>query len=481
MTTHHRSSQPGQFTRRRFLAGAATVSVAAMWPTSPFGIPAAGAQGVPAPASQPVLVNICLRGGADGLALVPALGDPSYYSMRGAMAETSAIDFDGIFSLHSSFQSLLNVVPKNEIAVVHAVHTDDPTQSHFAAIDLSDAGNEFGGSGWMGTAAAGNGLLVALNQVSIGTSVHPVLRSPSSGVVIDSIEGVQKVGGSTAARRDALEAMYSVAPARLNQALSVMFDGIDASSDLSVDLGNYPNNNFEGPALREAAAMIKADIGVANVAINSGNVANGGRWDTHSYQKTLMPSMVGDLAAGIAAFREDLAEHWDRTIVLVQSEFGRSVNPDPLGGVGGTQHGRAGAYILCGGPLAGGAGGRVLGEWLGLGNGGVENGNNQVYLKKTTDTRTVLREVLQKHMGYRDVDSMFPSFDAAANPELGLLPRRFYGDVDDNGVLDGADAQAILDSAAGTRNPLSPLVGDVDGDGRVGLLDALRAAQAEDG
>lgn len=454
------------------------MSVAAMWPNSPFGIPAAGAQGVPGPATQPVLVNICLRGGADGLALVPALGDPQYASYRGSMAERSGIDFDGIFALHSSFQSLLNVVPKNEIAVVHAVHTDDPTQSHFAAIDLSDAGNEFGGGGWMGTSAAANGLLVALNQVSIGTAVHPVLRSAASGVVIDSIEGVQQVGGSTAARRTPLESMYEVAPARLNEALAVMFEGIDASSGLSVDLGNYPNNNFEGPALREAAAMIKADIGVANVAINSGNVANGGRWDTHSYQMTLMPSMIGDLAQGIAAFREDLGEHWDRTIVLVQSEFGRSVNADPNGGVSGTQHGKAGAYILCGGPLAQGAGGRVLGQWLGLGNGGVEAGNGQNYLRKTTDTRTVLREVLQKHMGYRDVDSMFPSFDAAANPELGLLPRRFFGDVDDNGVLDGADAQAILDSNVGNSDPLGALVGDVDGDGEVGLLDALLAAQA---
>ena len=48
-------SQPVQFSRRRLLGGAAAVSVAAMWPTSPFGISAAGAQGVPGPATQPVL------------------------------------------------------------------------------------------------------------------------------------------------------------------------------------------------------------------------------------------------------------------------------------------------------------------------------------------------------------------------------------------------------------------------------------------
>jgi len=474
------TTQPVHFSRRRLLGGAAAVSVAAMWPTSPFGAGAAGAQGIPGPATQPVLVNICLRGGADGLALVPPLGDPSHQSLRGALGETSGIAFDGIFSLHDSFASLLNSVPKSEIAVVHAVHSDDPTQSHFAAIDLSDAGNEFGGGGWMGNAAAANGLLVPLNQVSIGTAVHPVLRSAASGVVIDSIEGVQAVGGSTAARRDALETMYTLAPDRLNEALGVMFDGIDASSGLSVDLGNYPRNNFEGPALREAAALIKADIGVANVAINSGNVANGGRWDTHSYQKSILPGMVGDLAQGLAAFREDLGEHWDRTIVLIQSEFGRSLNAEEYTGTG-TQHGKAGAFILCGGPLASGAGGRVLGTWLGLGDGGVEYGNTQTYLKKTTDTRTVLRELLWKHMGYRDVDSMFPTFDAAANPELGLLPRRLFGDVDDNGVLDGADAQAILDSNVGKTDPISPLAGDVNGDGRVTLMDALLAARGGGG
>jgi len=472
--------QPVQFTRRRFLGAAATATVAAMWPSSPFGLLTAGAQGLPAPATQPVLVNICLRGGADGLSLVPPLGDPAHASLRGAMGETTGIDFDGIFSLHENFSSLVNVVPKNEIAVVHAVHTDDPTQSHFAAIDLSDAGNELGAAGWMGTAAAANGLLVTLNQVSIGTAVHPVLLSTASGVVIDSIASVQQVGGSTAARRTALEAMYAVSPPPVSQALDVMFDGIEASTGITSELGNYPNNNFEGPALREAAALIKADIGVANVAINSGNVANGGRWDTHTFQKALFPSMVSDLGQGIAAFREDLGEHWDRTIVLIQGEFGRSLDAQiDRGDQSGTQHGMAGAYILCGGPIANGAGGRVLGNWLGLGNGGVVQGNNQTYLRKTTDTRTVLRELLSKHMGYADVDSMFPTFNQATNPEVGLLPEPTAGDVDRDGAVGDPDALAILESRVGLRPAISQRMGDINNDGNVDAADALLATQSD--
>lgn len=474
-----------KISRRHFLAGAAAISYVSLWPTSPLGtigMKSAAAQ-VPA-GSQPVLVNICLRGGADGVSLVAPLGDPDHASIRagyvdqGGFANRTGIDIDGYFAFHNSFASMVTGIGLSELCVVHAVHTDDPTQSHFAAIDLSDAGNEIGGDGWIGRAAAAAGLIEPMNQISVGSFVHPVMRSSASGTVVETIAGLQMVGGSTGGRREALEAMYDQARPDEHASLTTMLAGIDATSSIQqVNLGNYPTNNFEGPALREAAALIKADIGVANVAINSGNVANGGRWDTHAAQAELLPGMIGDLGQALAAFREDLGVHWDRTIVLIQSEFGRSLSYEEDASSTGTNHGAAGAYILAGGPLASGAGGTVVADWKGLGTGGTFQRSGGVLLTKTTDTRAVLIELLERHLGLADASALFPSFDRNAHPDLNLLLAALLGDVDRSGQIDRADVQRILDGRTGIADGVPARLGDLNRDASVDIADALELAQ----
>lgn len=452
-----------------------------MWPTSPFGPHAAGAAAV-APNSQPVIISVSLRGGADGLSLVPAPGDPSYFSARGVFApDGELINAGGIFALHPNFASLKPAWDAKEFAVVHAVHTDDDTQSHFSAIDLVDRGNEFTGlGGWLGGSAVANGLDEPMNQVSIGTGVQPVMRSTSGGVVLTSVDELQSAISTFANERSPLAAMYAAAPGNLGQPTSAMFAAADATLDIDTSsAGIYPSNNFEGPALREAALLIKADIGVANIAINSGTIENGGRWDTHSNQKGTLPGMIGSLSDGLAAFREDLGEHWDRVIVVVQSEFGRSVNIATMSSGGmvgpGTDHGFAGAMLLLGGQLREAGGGKVHGEWPGLGSNELHKGR---YLAKATDMRTVLTEVLTKHMRYQNLDQVFPTFDHAGNPELGLLADIADGDVDGNGVLDDADVKGMLDANVGKPAAgHNDRAGDINNDGRTDLLDALIAAQ----
>jgi uncharacterized protein (DUF1501 family) len=61
-------------------------------------------------------------------------------------------------------------------------------------------------------------------------------------------------------------------------------------------------------------------------------------------------------------------------------------------------------------------GGKVYGRWPGLDEGQLNEGRD---LALTTDFRSVLGEILQKHLGVRDLAPVFPGFDNN--------PRRFTG------------------------------------------------------
>ena len=79
----------------------------------------------------------------------------------------------------------------------------------------------------------------------------------------------------------------------------------------------YPNTAL-AQVLRDAAALVKADIGVRRRDVYAA------AWDTHSRQKTRLAERAEDLARSVAAFHVDLGAHADRTVLLGMTEFGRS-------------------------------------------------------------------------------------------------------------------------------------------------------------
>ena len=74
--------------------------------------------------------------------------------------------------------------------------------------------------------------------------------------------------------------------------------------------------------------------------------------------------MLKHLSDCLVAFHKDLGTRMDRVMVLVMSEFGRTVNDN---GANGTDHGRAGFMLAMGNMLhSGGTKQPVLGTWNGL-------------------------------------------------------------------------------------------------------------------
>ena len=140
--------------------------------------------------SERTLVTVFLRGGADGLYLVPPIGDDDYHRARPTLAvkPSDAIRLDPMFALHPLLKPLERWFRDGKLAVVHACGSNDDTRSHFEAQDLMEHAGHAVAGGWIGrflraTAASGGG---ALDAVALGTAIPESLRSAPSSAAIES-------------------------------------------------------------------------------------------------------------------------------------------------------------------------------------------------------------------------------------------------------------------------------------------------------
>ncbi len=143
-----------------------------------------------------------------------------------------------------------------------------------------------------------------------------------------------------------------------------------------------------------------------------------GGWDTHVNQGNHKGQLAGrlrPLGEGLAALARGLGEAWRDIIIVVLSEFGRTVREN---GNGGTDHGHGNVIWVLGGPVKGG---RVYGDWPGLMPA-------QLYQRRdlavTTDFRTVIAAILERHvrLGDRQLEAVLPGAPPVP-PELAqMLP-----------------------------------------------------------
>lgn len=85
-----------------------------------------------------------------------------------------------------------------------------------------------------------------------------------------------------------------------------------------------------------------------------------GGWDTHTAQNARLANQLKALDTMLAALRDGMGPLWNKTTVVVATEFGRTV---AVNGTGGTDHGTGSVAMVLGGSVAGG---RVLADWPGL-------------------------------------------------------------------------------------------------------------------
>jgi hypothetical protein len=124
--------------------------------------------------------------------------------------------------------------------------------------------------------------------------------------------------------------------------------------------------------------------------------------DTHANQTGQLANRLAGLDSLMDGLRTGLGPDWDRTVVVVMTEFGRTARPN---GTGGTDHGTASSALLLGGGLKRGG---IIGDWPGLTDNGLFEGRD---LAPSLDMRGLLKGVLAGQLGVetRDLDTaVFP-------------------------------------------------------------------------
>jgi uncharacterized protein (DUF1501 family) len=314
------------------------------------------------------LIVILLRGAMDGLDVVRPLGDPHFRRLR--EADTTAISaLDGFFGLRSELKTLHRLFVDRQASIVHAVATPYRSRSHFEGqdvLELGTWGRNRPDGGWLNHLC---GLLEPKGPefaLDVGTGKSTIFsgRQPVQNWFPEL---------SLALNRDSLQFLE----------LLYQTDELMASSLRSInqEMAAQPTATGDpGVSTADISRFIaKAMIGPARLAAFS---ING--WDTHRRQAGRLPKLLADFDAALAMLEKELAQHWQNTLVVACSEFGRTAR---FNGNEGTDHGTGGVMILAGGLLAQGKGGRVLGKWPGLSDSDLFEGRD---LMPTSDLRSYL-------------------------------------------------------------------------------------------
>lgn len=397
--------------RRVFIRGASLAAVGVGFQPSSLLIRTAAA----APPGTRVLVLVFLRGGADGLNLCVPYGDPEYYTLRGSIALPrpgqggGVLDLDGHFGLHPALAPLKPLYTEGRLALVQAVGNYGLTRSHFDAQDFMEAGtpgDKTTRDGWLArTMAAVPGADVT-QSVSLTAQLTRALLGPDPVLVTQNLGTFDLRARNWRPEAEQLLRQMYVGTDPVGRMGRATFDAVDVllrTPEITAPPGNgavYPNAPV-GSALRQAAQIVKSSLATRCIYVDVN-----GAFDTHANQLAANTQDYTALGAALAAFDQDLGPRIDDVALLVTTEFGRTAS---VNGSAGTDHGSGNCAIALGGRVRGG---RVHGNWPGLGRGQLYEDRD---LAVTTDFRDLFAEMARAQLGVSG-NGIFPGYAPGAGP-----------------------------------------------------------------
>lgn len=341
-------------------------------------------------------VFIIQRGAADGLSILAPTGDPQFAGIRGDFVQDTASGarLDSFFTLHPALAEAAKMYADKQALFVHAVASPYRDRSHFDGQNVLETGGSAAyrlKDGWMnrmlGLVPASDARALALSStvpMALRGS-HEVSSYASSQLPSPSDDLLARVG-----------ALYES-----DQQLHALWT---AAIDTRMKAGNAMQGGGgpKGAATGALAAKMLLGDGARIAMIET----NG--WDTHSGQRGRLNAQLKDLDQMLATLKTGLGPEWANTLVVVATEFGRTVRPN---GTGGTDHGQASAAMLLGGAVAGG---KVVADWPGLSQGALYEGRD---LKPTTDLDALIAGALAQHYATepaRMMTTLFPESRGSA-------------------------------------------------------------------
>ncbi|MGB1160568.1 MAG: DUF1501 domain-containing protein [Alphaproteobacteria bacterium] len=391
----------GALNRRSFLGTACAGGLATTFaPSLSFGQAATDRR----------FVFVLLRGAMDGLHSIVPVGDPSYRAARGKLAYAAGdlTRLDNMFGLAPGLAPLAASYRAGELLPVQGLAIPYRTRSHFDAQSILETGlsqpvgsatgwlnrtlEVLGGATSQGIAVGGPLPLSMQGRVPVATWAPSGLREGNDAFIED------------------LAQLYNMDPV-----LADPFTAALTLQEQAMVMGTEGNSRrglaqFE-QLFAATGRFLNAPDGARIAALEFSG------WDTHAGQglaNGTLDRRLNALAQGLLALKAEFApDAWSKTVVVVATEFGRTVATN---GSGGTDHGTGGAALLYGGAVRGG---RVLADWPGLAAGQLYEGRD---LRPTLDTRQLLKGVIAAQFDLRSAELdrlVFP--DSQAVPGINGL------------------------------------------------------------
>jgi uncharacterized protein (DUF1501 family) len=358
-------------------------------------------------------VFVILRGAMDGLAAVAPYGDPDYAGLRGPLAlqppggATGVLPLTQGFGLHPRLPFLHSLWRDQRLAIMHAAGTPYRDRSHFDGQDVLESGGSrvFAlADGWLNRALGIPSAGKRREAVAVAKTIPLVLRG-SVPVKSWSPSNIATAADDTVSRLMDLYAGDALLGPALAQAVE---------TSTIVGKGTAANGMPTGQAygiganlqLAQAVARLLATPGGPAAAV----FAIDG-WDTHANQGAAtgqIASRLANLDEVLKSLKDGLGQTWNKTVVVVATEFGRTV---AVNGTNGTDHGQGSVALVLGGAVKGG---RMIGDWPTLARGRLYEGRD---LAPVNDLRGLFSAVLSQHWGIERA-----ALDSRVFPEARGLP-----------------------------------------------------------
>jgi uncharacterized protein (DUF1501 family) len=310
-------------------------------------------------ATERRFIFIIQRGAADGLNTVIPYAEPAYSSARGALAidAASALKLDGTFALHPSLAKLRDLYGAGQVSFFHAVASPYRDRSHFDGQNVLETGGNAPyqmQDGWMNRLL---GLLPRGGKPAIAFSRGvPLALRGAVEVTSYAPSALPQANEDLMMRVEQLYAKDALLHALWSSALDArgMAGGMGAGA-----------NRQDSVSLGRMAAGFLARADGPRIAMFETN-----GWDTHSGQNARLATQLRGLDGLIAGLQDGLGPVWGQTVILVATEFGRTVAAN---GTGGTDHGTGAVAMLVGGAVQGG---RIMADWPGLAPANLQDGRD---------------------------------------------------------------------------------------------------------
>jgi len=343
-----------KISRRQFVSSSCSLVLAGAIPRMSKAIPK----------EKKNLVIIMLRGAMDGLTAVPLTSDQYLEEARPDILVNNLKRLDQNFSLHPKLSTFYRLWQNNTAAVVHATSIPYTGRSHFDGQNLMESGGRVpyaDKTGWLGRGideAGYEGLAISLPvPLLLRSKNNPNNYFPAKWPLPER-EIIELVGDTYKNEPDLFRAFQKIKTRPISMMIPSRARKAHELAEVAGGQLSLPN----GPR-----------VAVFELNGFDTHAAQGGSDGEHGER-------LGEFDRVLDALEANMGKHFENTLVLTLTEFGRTLNQN--GGYG-TEHGYGTAILMAGGLIKMA---QVFSDWPGLKEKNLFEGRD---LKATIDARSI--------------------------------------------------------------------------------------------